>query len=265
MISNNKENPKVFRDFLLKEDINTEFVGKQIYCYNVTDSTNNEAKKHSDLPEGTVFLAKKQTAGRGRKGREWKSDHTGLWFSVLLKPDIAPETVFQITLIIGIAVSRVISGSKIKWPNDIVLGNKKVCGILTEMSTSGNKVNYVIAGVGINVNTEVFPDDIITIATSLYVETGKKHSNEKLLSRLCEEIEFIYKKFLKSGFSALRDEYMNNCITLNREVVIHTATDSYTGTATDIDENGELIVKTKSGELNVLSGEVSVRGIFGYI
>lgn len=258
-------NPEAPRDFIMDENINTEFVGRNIYYFDTTDSTNNEAKKHNDCPDGTVFVARVQTAGRGRKGRSWTSDSDGLWFSVLLKPDIPPEEVFQITLIMGIAVSRVIDNSYIKWPNDIVLGNKKLAGILTEMSTTEGAVNYVVAGVGININTRFFSTEISDIATSLYIENGIEYSKEKILGELCAEIEYWYLKFKNGGFSECREEYIKRCITLNREVCIKNGFESYIGKAVDINHKGELSVKTETGETNVLSGEVSVRGLFGYI
>lgn len=265
MIIYKDTNPEAPRDFIMEENINTEFIGRTIYYFDTTDSTNNEAKKHSDCPEGTVFAAKVQTAGRGRKGRNWASDSNGLWFSILLKPDISPEEVSQITLVLGIAVTNVIKNSYIKWPNDIVMGNKKLAGILTEMSTTENKVNYVVAGIGININTPVFSDEISDIATSLYIENGIEYSKEKILADLCSEIEFWYKKFRKSGFSECREEYISRCITLNREVCIKNGNDSYIGRAVDVNNNGELTVKTDKGDTDVLSGEVSVRGLFGYI
>ena len=264
MIYYKNTNPDTSRDFILKEPENTEFVGQNIYYYDVIDSTNNEAKLHYDCPEGSIFIADTQTNGRGRKGRSWISDSDSLCFSVLLKPEIAPEKVFQITLVVGLAVSMCIPGSFIKWPNDIVSGNKKLAGILTEMSTSDGLVNFVVAGIGINVNARSFPEEISDIATSLYIQTGKKYSVEKLLADICYEIEYWYKIFVSEGFSACVEEYSKRCITINREVKIINANSSYNGKALGLNENGELIVLTDNGKTNVLSGEVSVRGLFGY-
>ena len=155
--------------------------------------------------------------------------------------------------------------SKIKWPNDIVIGGKKVCGILTEMSAEMDMVNYVVCGIGINVNTESFDKEIEHRATSMYIESGVKYRRDEIIARLMNEFEYYYKKFLNDGLSAILDEYKKYCVTIGRDVSVIFKKETVTGKAVDVDENGALVVETANGIIRVTSGEVSVRGIYGYI
>ncbi|HBZ13610.1 MAG TPA: biotin--[acetyl-CoA-carboxylase] ligase, partial [Clostridiales bacterium] len=155
--------------------------------------------------------------------------------------------------------------SMIKWPNDIVINGKKICGILTEMSAEINMVNYVVCGIGVNVNTESFDDDIADKATSMFIESGHKYVRNELIAKLLNEFEYYYKKFLDGGLSAILDEYKKCCVTLGREVNVIFKNETVRGTAVDVDKNGSLAVQTENGIIHVTSGEVSVRGIYGYI
>lgn len=260
-----KENQSVSsRDFFAFNP-DTEYIGRKFCFYDEIDSTNAEAKRNSHMPHGTVFFANKQTAGRGRLGRSWISNDDNITFSILLKPELRPEDVFLITLIIGLAVKNVVKGSAIKWPNDIVLGTKKVCGVLTEMGTENGKVSYVVAGVGINLNTEVFDDSISNIATSVYLETGIKTSRQEFLNKLLVEIEKWYDHFIKYGFKSCVEDYKKSCITLGRQVLIKSPEGDFVSKAVDVTENGELVVDTEDGTKKILTGEISVRGLFGYV
>lgn len=234
-------------------------------CYDCVDSTNLEAKRNSQMEDRTVFTAVTQTGGRGRLGRKWVSDENGLWMSVLLKPDISPAQCSLVTLVAGLAVCSVVENSGIKWPNDIVTGSKKVCGILTEMSSSAGKLDFIVCGIGINLNNEKFPEELSEIATSVYLEKGVKTDREKFLEMLLSRFEFYYSRFIENGFSCLVDEYRKKCITLGKNVTVSRAGEIYPAKAVDINENGELIVETENGTETVMSGEVSVRGIFGYV
>ncbi|MGN0162960.1 MAG: biotin--[acetyl-CoA-carboxylase] ligase, partial [Candidatus Ornithomonoglobus sp.] len=233
----------------------------------IIDSTNDEAKRCSDMPDGSLFIADVQSAGKGRLGRSWESPKgSGIWMSLLLKPDIPPQDISQITLIAGMAIRRTLgNGSGIKWPNDIVIGSRKVCGILTEMSAEIDRVNYVICGIGINVNTAGFPEELQDKATSLFIETGKTYNRSKLVSAIMNEFEPLYKVFQKEGFSPLIEEYRNSCITIGREIRVIYRKETLIGKAVDIAGDGGLIVETENGRVNVTSGDVSVRGIYGYI
>ena len=215
----------------------------------------------------SVFIAEVQTHGKGSRGRGWTSPRgIGIWHSILLKPEISPLEVSQITLVAGLAVCKAIGlNSMIKWPNDIVIDGKKICGILTEMSAEINMVNYVVCGIGVNVNTESFDDDIADKATSMFIESGHKYVRNELIAKLLNEFEYYYKKFLDGGLSAILDEYKKCCVTLGREVNVIFKNETVRGTAVDVDENGSLAVQTENGIIHVTSGEVSVRGIYGYI
>lgn len=248
----------------IKRLLNTEFVARHIEYFDKTDSTNEEAKRRPHLPSGTLFISDTQTAGKGRLGRKWESPgKDGIWMSLLLKADIPPDKIPQITLIAAISVCRALgNGSKIKWPNDIVIGTRKVCGILTEMSGG---TSYIILGTGINVNNAGFAPELKEKATSLFIETGKKFERSEIIAAVMNEFEPLYKKFSENGFSAVIDEYKNLCITLDKDVRLIYRGAEIVGGAIDIAENGGLIVQTQNGIITVTSGEVSVRGIYDYV
>ncbi len=216
----------------------------------------------SNNPHGTLFIADRQTAGKGRLGRTWESEKSsGIYMSLLLKPQITPENAAQITLIAGMAVCRALGNvSKIKWPNDVVIGTKKVSGILTELSSG-----CVICGIGINVNTKEFSAELCEKATSLFIETNKKQSIEKITADVINEFMPLYNKFIKDGFSSLCAEYKSLCVNLGKEVSVIQNNTELRGVASDISPDGGLVVKTDTGEVLITSGEVSVRGIYGYI
>ena len=251
----------------IHEMLKTKVIGQRIKYVNSTDSTNNECKRLEDKTDGTLVIADAQTAGKGRLGRVWESPHgSGIWMSILLKPDVSLESVSQITLVTGMAVCRAVGiDAMIKWPNDVVIDGKKICGILTEMSAEIERINYVICGIGINVNTPSFPEELQDKATSLFVETAKKHEREKIAADVLNEFEKLYNVFTEKGFSFLADEYRKMCVTLNKDVRVIYRNNELTGKAVDIDDSGNLIVETENGQITVHSGEVSVRGIYGYI
>lgn len=251
----------------IADALNTEFIGKKLFMYEKTDSTNERAKANADQADGSVFIAEVQNHGKGTRGKGWVSEKgSGIWHSILLKPDIPPLEAAQITLVAGIAVCEAIGlDSRIKWPNDIVINGKKICGILTEMSTEKNMINSIVCGIGINVNTESFPTEISHRATSMYIESGKKYVRNELIARVLNIFEDYYKKFLEKGLCAILDDYKKHCVTIGREVKVISKNETITGIATDVDDTGALVVETDSGKLKVTSGEVSVRGVYGYI
>lgn len=247
--------------------LNTRFIARNIKCYDEINSTNEAAKSENSCPDGTLFISDIQTAGKGRLGRSWLSPRgTGIWMSILLKPDIPLMDVSRLTLIAGIALCRAIGGeAKIKWPNDIVIGTKKVCGILTEMSAETDRINFVVCGIGINVNTKNFPDELKDKATSILIETDNKTDRCYLISKVVNELEPLYDEFIKNGFSSLADEYKKSCVTLGREVKVIYRGKEINGKAIDIGSTGGLVLDTSDGRIEITSGEVSVRGIYGYI
>ena len=237
----------------------------KLYFYEKTPSTNLEAKHKENVPDRSVFLAETQTEGRGRLGRKWVTSKNGcVCMSIYVKPDVPPHSVAALTLVAGLAVNRVIENSSIKWPNDVLIGTRKVAGILTEMSAEMDKVNYVVIGIGINVNTEAFNIDLIRKATSMYLETGKKYKREAVICQVLDSFWEIYEDFLDGNFAKIRREYMNQCATLRRDVVIEKSGEKIVARAVDITENGELVVERDGRRFPVNSGEVSVRGLLGY-
>lgn len=255
----------------IKKNLTTSHIGKNIYYVKTTDSTNNLAKKHISYPCGTVFLSDIQTNGKGRNNRLWVSDDfLGLWFSILLKPQITVEKIAQITLLTGISVVETLNkdffqDTKIKWPNDIVLSDKKLGGILCESIFYNNELSGVICGIGLNINQHQFPLELNNIATSLKEEYNKDFNKDLILSKILNRFEEYYDIFLKEGFSPLLDLYKSYCITLNKELLLDYNGEKINAKAIDISQDGNLIIKKDDELIEVSSGEVSVRGLFGYV
>ena len=240
-----------------------------------TDSTNLRAKEGAadGMPDRTLIVAEKQSQGRGRLGRNWASDDDGnVYMSLLLRPEIAPQKASMLTLVMALAVAEGLHeavgvDAEIKWPNDIILNKKKVCGILTEMQADVEKIHHVVIGVGINVNQEAFSKEIEQTATSLWQVTGEKWSRKLLLMHVMEAFERYYATFLKTeDLSGLLEEYKRKLVNQGREVLVHEPGNEYSAQAIGINSQGELMVKTADGkQQNVYAGEVSVRGIYGYV
>lgn len=252
------------------EDLLTgEIIGQQIVYREVVDSTNELAKSMAvkGVEEGTVIIAEEQTAGKGRMGRLWFSPAgQGLWFSIVLRPQICPADAPKMTLVAAVAVARALKEmgipAGIKWPNDILIQGRKLAGILTEMNAEIDKVNYLIVGIGINVNLGggVLPDELSSIATSMeeYAEGGV--SRIKVLASLINNFDILYREFVAGGFLNILDSWKELCVTLNRRVQIHTLNNIDEGLAFDVDEEGALILKMDDGTMKrVFSGEVSLR------
>ncbi len=264
----------VFTGAELRSLLNTRWVGHNLVFLEQVDSTNEEAKRQAEkgAPDGTLVAAAEQSAGKGRRGRTWISEKgTGVWMSLLLRPDFPPECASMLTLVAAMAVEKGISrvtgvDGQIKWPNDVVIEGKKVCGILTEMSTEMECIHYVVVGIGINVGTEEFPEEIRDLATSLYLSTQKKVKRAVLAAAVAEAWEFYYEQFLKSGdLRFLMEEYNERLVNRGREVKMLALDGGYMGISQGINEKGELLVETGGMVRTVISGEVSVRGIYGYV
>ncbi len=267
--------PDVLFSNEIKSHLQTKWFGDKIIYLESVDSTNNEVKRRVETGEleNLLVVSEEQIAGKGRRGRSWKSPRgTGIWMSFVIKPELEPESAPMITLVAAMACAkaiREITGleASIKWPNDIVVNGKKVVGILTEMSTEMMYVNYVVVGVGINVNMEEFPEEIKEVATSLKIEAKSEISRSQLVAKFGEQFEKYYQEFLdKQNLSSIREEYEEYLINCNKEVAIQQGQDRWNGIALGINNNGELLVKKQDGEVQVIrAGEVSVRGLYGYV
>ena len=251
------------------------WAGKTIVYRQECGSTNEEAKLLAEdgRDHGCLVVTEKQLNGKGRRGRSWAdTDKDGIAMSLLLRPKLTPDKASMITLVAALAVADVLAKLtdlevKIKWPNDIVINKKKVCGILTEMAASGGTIDNVIVGVGINVNQKMFDEEISHIATSLYMEKGERYSRADIIIAFLEFFEYYYDIFEeRQDFSDLVNVYESYLINKDVEVRVLDPAGEYTGTACGINDFGELIVQKEDGKYTrVSSGEVSVRGVYGYV
>lgn len=262
-----RESPDTLIGAEIYQYLKTDFIARNVEYYEKTDSTNTRAKKNHDMPDGTLFIAEIQREGRGRQQKEWLSPkETGIWMSLLLKPNTEPASISAITLIAGLAVCKGLPcEAKIKWPNDVIIGTKKVAGILTEMSAEADAVHYVVCGIGINVNMTAFTGELEDKATSIYIETGKTFKRARIVACIMNEFETLYKDFLEHGLTNIINDYKENCATIGREIRVIYNNREITGTAVSVDNDGSLIVDSGGEQIKVRSGEVSVRGIYGYV
>ena len=221
-------------------------------------------------PHGSVCLCECQTAGRGRLGWSWHSpEGCGLWISVLLRPEIRPEQAPFVTLLTAMAMQRAVNAltqadCRIKWPNDIVLGGKKLCGILLEVSADQDGLHHIIAGTGLNVHAGAYPMELSHQATAL-CEHCEPPARAALLARYLLELEELVTQLEREGFGGIAQDYASASCTLGNTVRV-TGGMELTGTAEAIDESGALLVRTDDGVLHrVLAGDVSVRGVMGYV
>ena len=270
-----EKSPDVLGEAEIKSLLNTSWAGCDVLYFPETDSTNTRAKRLGDegAVHGTLVAADRQTGGKGRRGRRWESPAgSSIYMSILLRPDIPPDQAPMLTLVMAQSTAeaiRIRTGEEalIKWPNDIVINGKKVCGILTEMSTEIQWINHVVIGVGINVNTEYFPEELTETATSIYLESGGKQQRSGLIAEVLKQFERYYAMFLETGnLSAMQEEYNRLLVNRDREVKVLEPGNEYNGYAIGINETGELLIRTEDGQIReVYAGEVSVRGIYGYV
>lgn len=260
----------VLNDFEIQYNLDTEFFGKKVHYFKQIDSTNSFARKIAEqgCAEGTLIVADSQTKGRGRLGRDWYSGYgKGIFMSLILYPEIKPEDVQIITLAAGIAVERGIEKvtglkSGIKWPNDLLLKDRKFCGILTEMSSEMEQIHFLVVGIGINVghNTDDFPKDIQDHACSLKMHIKDLPDRALMIQSILKELEAVYKKINRGEIKAITEEWKKYSLTLGKYVNIISGNEYYTGKAVDITSDGSLIVECKNGiKRKVISGEVSVK------
>ena len=254
----------------LREALQGRKLGQPLYFYEETDSTNDRIRELAaeGAPEGTLAIAERQSAGRGRRGRAWEAPAgTGIWMSLLLRPSIPPANASVLTLLAGLAISEAIERETgiqvgIKWPNDVLLGSRKLVGILTEMDCDMERIHSVTLGIGINVQTEAFSAELAEIATSLFLESGRRFDRAVLAGAVLEVFTELYEAFAAAGgsFAPFRERYCRRCLNIGREVLV-IGGETYVAEALDITPEGELVVKRKdTGKTEIVfSGEVSIR------
>lgn len=247
------------------------------YHFDVLDSTNYKAKELAEkgCGTGTLVTADMQKSGVGRRGRNWSSEkETGIYMSMVLRPNIEIKNVSMVTLLMAMAVAKALEHLNIlpketpciKWPNDIVLNKKKICGILTELTLRGMEMDYIIVGIGINVSNQNFPEEIRETAGSILSETGRNIEKEVLIAEIWHVFKGYYQRFLHAkDFFEFKEEYEKYLLNKNQPVLVLEPTGNYEGIAMGVTDKGELIVKTHTKEKYVSGGEVSVRGIYGYV
>jgi len=246
----------------LKNDLKTKLLGKKILSYKSLDSTNDTAYNLAENgeKEGTVVVSERQKKGKGRQGRHWISPAGGIYLSCILKPDIEPKEVAKITLVSAVAVCSSVREvanvrAMIKWPNDIFIGRKKVCGILTELKAEQDKVDFIIVGIGINVNMP--HSSLPKGATSLSKESAGKISKVTLAKKVLEKLEHYILLFREEGFNKIRDEWHDYSAIIGRHVRINCHNERIEGQALDVDNDGALVVRLDNGfHKRILSGDV---------
>jgi BirA family biotin operon repressor/biotin-[acetyl-CoA-carboxylase] ligase len=254
----------------IREGLNTSLFGKKgIHYFNITDSTNNRAKLFASegAPEGTLVVAEEQTRGRGRRGRQWFSPPgEGIYTSIILRPSISPNEAPKLTLMASVAVTESLLAMTslaitIKWPNDILINGMKIAGILTEISTEMDRIDYVVIGVGINVNTprETLPPDIEDTATSVFMETGKPFPRIELLRAYLEWLEIYYEIFRTKGFEPVMKRWKGLAGIIGRHISVDLIDRVRTGEVLDVDKDGFLILRGQDGTIErIISGDVTI-------
>ena len=264
----------IYNETTIADQIHTKWAGKTVHFARETDSTNLWIKRlaKEGASEGTLALAEFQSAGRGRLGRSWEvPEGTSVMMSILLRPKFEPQYAPTLTLVMGMAVAKAVKSLgfdvSIKWPNDVVVSHKKICGILTEMGVRDGKIDYAVIGVGINVNIREFPEEMADKATSLYLESGREFDRSQIPGLVMEAFEEYYEKFAATcDLSGLKEEYESILANYNQPVRVLDPKEPFEGVALGITSTGELRVRKEDGTIaEVHSGEVSVRGLYSYV
>lgn len=276
MVTKTKSEP--FQDILSKSEIESNLeIGKfikEVVFFDETDSTNIRAKVLGEegKPEGTLVVAESQSTGKGRRGRSFESpEGKSIYMTILLRPDMSPAKASMVTIIAAMAVRKALEEecsvkAGIKWPNDIVADGRKLCGILTEMSAEPDKINYIAVGIGINVNNDSMPEIIKEVAVSLKMLTGTEQKRSRIIASVIKCFEIYYSDFLKEkNLSFVQKEYNKYLIHMEKEIEILKGNERCKAKSLGIADDGELIVEMNGRTQTVMSGEVSVRGVYGYV
>lgn len=272
--------PDVLGESEIKSRLTTKWAGQEVYFQGEMDSTNTQAKRLAEegAVSGTLVVTDCQSKGKGRRGRIWESPRgSSVYMTLLMRPDILPQRASMLTLVMGLsvaqAVQKLLDSEKstqkvqIKWPNDVVLNRKKLVGILTEMSAQIDYIEYLVIGVGINVNTREFPEELQDKATSLWAELGHSVNRAELIAQIMKTFEENYLIFEKTqDLSGLMKEYEAVSANYQKPVKVLEPGKEYTGIARGINEMGELLVEREAHRIEqVYAGEVSVRGLYSYV
>ena len=253
-------------DLLARLDVlpSPQIIGRDIRVFKETTSTNDVIEKlaRDGVKEGVVVFAESQTRGRGRLGRQWVSPaNKGLWFSILLRPNLSPQETTQLTVASATALRRAIITKtgllpEIKWPNDILIGGKKVAGILTELSAELDRVKYITLGIGVDVNVELaeLPPEVRKLATSLKIEAGAHIFRVELAVEILRELDRDYARICAGKFPGVADEWEAVCTTIGKNVTVQMGDRRISGCAESLDDDGALLVRTQYGHLERVSG-----------
>lgn len=257
--------PNLLLPYELRRNLNTKYIGKEIHYFKEIDSTNDVAKELAEegAEEGTIVIAETQRRGKGRHGKKWISPLGGVWMTIVLRPRIPPANAPQLTLVTGVAVAETIKNEYrldvgIKWPNDIIINEKKVCGILTEVNAEMNAIDYVVVGIGIdaNVDVEEFPPELRDGATSLKKEMDKEISGVKLVQRFSENFEKVYNDFNHGKFPEILKDWRKFSKTIGSYVEVIKRDQTVRGEAVGVNKDGALILELDDGSLRkIISGE----------
>ena len=258
--------PDTMAPLEVRKQLDCRVLGREVYCFAEVGSTQDEAFRMAQkgAPEGTLVIAEQQVGGRGRVGRAFFSPPGGLWFSFILRPQLRPQLCLPLSLMAGVAVSEAVREftglpAVLKWPNDVLVGGKKVVGILAELVAETDVVRFVICGIGVNANIsrEAFPVELSPIATSLSLELGRAVPLTRLLCRIVESLDRRYTDFLARGPEYILDAWRRSPNVLGVRVRVTLAGEVIQGTALDLDEEGALLVKTDGGSVKrVTVGDV---------
>jgi BirA family biotin operon repressor/biotin-[acetyl-CoA-carboxylase] ligase len=259
--------PDTLDDTDLRTALRTRWLGRELLVFGRVTSTNDIAVNmaRSGVPEGTAIVAEEQTRGRGRLGRSWYSPPgEGLWLSMILRPDIENRQSGTVSLVVALGIARALRDTygidaALKWPNDILVDGRKICGILTEAEFAGENIEFVVVGMGMNVLSKAsdFPAGLRHLATSVLIETFLAHPRSRVLADVLKSVEEAYEELSARGFGALRSDLMNHSMMMGKMVRVMTATGAVEGMASEIDDSGALVLRMENGRMErVLAGDV---------
>jgi BirA family transcriptional regulator, biotin operon repressor / biotin---[acetyl-CoA-carboxylase] ligase len=243
--------------------LKTKIIGKEILHFKAIDSTNSYAKKiivKNNPIEGTVIISEIQTKGKGRKNREWSSSKGGLWFSIILFPPLSPQRAMYVTMAASIALVQAIFDickikAEIKWPNDILIQGKKVCGVLTEIDAEMDLIHYSIIGIGMNVNN-ILSDELTEKATTLQTEKNTIINRKDLLCSIFTHFDALYHHIKQQELSLIKEKWISSSNMIGKEVKVHGEKETIRGTVNGIDDQGCLLVQEKDGVIRVITGDI---------